>query len=150
MARTRPLDETWFLNSLRDKAGNLWFGTSARGVNRYEAATGTFTHFTEADGLCGNAIADIYEDRAGQLWFATNKCICRYVGKSFAPLPPLAAFATNWLPASKKTGRETIGPAVASINRESSGRWIGVFAGSSITRYRLPKSRSFYRRGHSR
>jgi ligand-binding sensor domain-containing protein len=56
------------------------------GVYRYDVATGKFTNFTKQDGLNDNNIESIFEDRAGNLWFSTEKGVCRYDGKSFADI----------------------------------------------------------------
>lgn len=69
--------------SLKDKVGNLWFGTMGAGVYRYDATSGKFTNFTMQDGLNDNNIASVFEDKAGNLWFGTANGICRYDGKSF-------------------------------------------------------------------
>ena len=77
--------ENMFRCSLRDKTGNLWFGTGV-GVYRYDAITGKFTHFTKQDGLNDNSIESIFEDRSGNLWFSTPFGVCRYDGKTFTDI----------------------------------------------------------------
>ena len=58
----------------KDKAGNLWFGTSG-GLNRLNPATGMFTRFQHDPGnketLSGNFIASLYEDRESNFWIST-------------------------------------------------------------------------------
>jgi len=63
---------------LRDKDGNLWFGTAWEGAYRFDVTTEKFTHFTTEDGLIDNHISSILEDKAGNLWFGTEKGVCRY------------------------------------------------------------------------
>ena len=70
-----------FRCSLRDKSGNLWFGTIGKGVYRYDALTGGFTGFTKQDGLNDDNIESIYEDREGNIWFSTENGVCRYDGR---------------------------------------------------------------------
>ncbi|MEO6040067.1 MAG: two-component regulator propeller domain-containing protein [Saprospiraceae bacterium] len=66
---------------IRDKAGNLWFGTE-EGAFRYDGQS--MTNFTTKDGLIGNNVFSIVEDKAGNLWFGTrNMGLCRYDGQSF-------------------------------------------------------------------
>jgi len=65
---------------LADEAGNIWFGTDA-GASRYDGKT--FTNFTTQDGLSGNSVNSIAQDRTGRLWFATTAGVSRYDGKSF-------------------------------------------------------------------
>ena len=64
-----------------DKGGNLWFGTLAYGVARYDGTS--LTYFTTEDGLAGNQINDITEDKAGNLWFSTTSGVSKYDGKTF-------------------------------------------------------------------
>jgi ligand-binding sensor domain-containing protein len=65
-----------------DHIGNLWIGTVDNGVWRYGA--GKLTHFTDKDGLMGNAVNTIYRDQNGELWFGTDKDgIFKFNGNSF-------------------------------------------------------------------
>ena len=65
-----------------DHTGNLWIGTVENGVWRYGA--GKLTHFTDKDGLTGNAVNTIYRDQNGELWFGTDKDgIFKFNGNSF-------------------------------------------------------------------
>jgi ligand-binding sensor domain-containing protein len=78
--------EQMFRCSLLDKSGNLWFGTTGKGVYRYNAATADFTNFTKREGLSDNSVSAIIEDKAGNIWFGTANGVCRYDGKSFAEI----------------------------------------------------------------
>ncbi len=78
---------------LKDKAGNLWFAASGRGVYRYNGKT--FTNFTKKDSLSSNDVSCIYEDTVGILWFGTNAGICRYNGKTFTSFPIPEPDSTN-------------------------------------------------------
>ncbi|GJM31178.1 MAG: hypothetical protein DHS20C18_01790 [Saprospiraceae bacterium] len=64
-----------------DKKGNLWFGTMAKGVARYDGKT--LTYFTTEDGLSGNTVASIAEDKAGNMWFGTHAGLSKYDGSTF-------------------------------------------------------------------
>ncbi len=77
----------------QDKSENLWFGTDGGGVTKYEGlhsstgginkTDGTFTHFTEEDGLSNNFVLAIQEDNCGNLWFGTyGGGVCKYNGKN--------------------------------------------------------------------
>lgn len=67
----------WFIQcGLQDKAGNLWFGTTADGVYCYDGKS--FTNYTRKDGLCNNDVLCILEDKAGNIWFGTRGGLCRY------------------------------------------------------------------------
>ncbi|WP_222167260.1 ligand-binding sensor domain-containing protein [Edaphocola aurantiacus] len=54
---------------LKDKSGNLWFGTDQKGVCRFDGKV--FTYFTE-QGLNGGAVRAIFQDKKGNIWFGNN------------------------------------------------------------------------------
>ena len=66
-----------FFSVLEDTKGNLWFGSIGSGVYYYDGKS--FQNFTTKDGLAGNSITCIYEDKAGNIWFGAS----RYDGQSF-------------------------------------------------------------------
>ena len=66
-----------------DRDGGLWFGTWEMGVTCFDGSS--FSTFTTSDGLVDNVVLDISQDRAGGLWFLTQRGLCRYDGKSFVP-----------------------------------------------------------------
>lgn len=75
--------------SLQDKEGNLWFGTTAEGLYKYDGKS--FIQFTSANGLKGNLVWCLLEDKDGKIWIGTQYGICLYDGKTFTtiqiPLP---------------------------------------------------------------
>lgn len=57
---------------LEDRAGNLWYSSRDRGgVFRINRGTNTRTHFTTQQGLCHTQVIQIFQDRAGAMWFGT-------------------------------------------------------------------------------
>jgi signal transduction histidine kinase len=52
----------------KDADGGLWFGTRDNGLFRFR--DGKLTHYTQDDGLPGNAIYQLLEDGAGHLWIS--------------------------------------------------------------------------------
>lgn len=67
-----------FLNDLHeDNKGRLWIATYGGGLNRMES-DGTFTHYTERDGLPNNVINGILEDRKGYLWVSSNNGVFKF------------------------------------------------------------------------
>ena len=72
-------DHIWSLHlASRDSGKTIWIGTAGGGLNRFDPATETFTHYTEKDGLPNNVVYAILEDRAGNLWMSTNKGLSRF------------------------------------------------------------------------
>ena len=103
----RPKVHKWGWPQLQDKDGNIWFSNWG-GVYRYDGKS--FTTFTEEDGLSGDMVARIIEDKKGNLWFG-GAGLSRYDGKSFT------RFTT-------KDGLANLG--VWSILEDKSGNlWVG-------------------------
>lgn len=56
----------------------LWIGTKGGGLNRFDQAAGTFTHYTEKQGLSNDVVYGILSDAANNLWLSTNKGISMF------------------------------------------------------------------------
>jgi signal transduction histidine kinase/ligand-binding sensor domain-containing protein len=54
-----------------------WIGTW-QGLDRVDVASGKASHYTESDGLPGNAVIGILPDSAGMLWLTTNRGLSRF------------------------------------------------------------------------
>lgn len=54
---------------LRDRDGGLWIGTNQRGL--IHVHQGRADLFTKSDGLSGDISCSIFEDREGNVWFAS-------------------------------------------------------------------------------
>ncbi len=67
--------------AFQDSQGNLWFGTVAKGVARYDGTT--LTYYSTQDGLAGDTVAGIAEDKQGHIWFGTHTGASKFDGKSF-------------------------------------------------------------------
>ena len=67
------------LNTIHeDRTGTLWVG-GFDGLYRFdERQSGSFTRYTESDGLPSSTIRCIQEDRAGKLWLSTQRGISRF------------------------------------------------------------------------
>ena len=61
---------------LVDRDGGLWIGTSGHGL--LHAYQGRVDRFTQADGLSGDSIGALFEDREGNVWVATYEGIDRF------------------------------------------------------------------------
>lgn len=62
----------------QDSKGNLWFGTIAEGVARYDARANTLTYFSNPDGFINTTVYAINEDKNGNLWFGTDQGVYKY------------------------------------------------------------------------
>ncbi len=70
--------------SLQDKAGNLWFSTTADGIFKYDGKL--FTQFTETNGLNSNTVFCILEDKSGKIWIGTDDGVCLYDDNKFTKI----------------------------------------------------------------
>ncbi|RPJ25395.1 MAG: PAS domain S-box protein [Chloroflexi bacterium] len=68
-------DSIWAIHQTSD--GSLWLGTQM-GLNRFDPATGTFSRYTEKDGLPNNVVLGILEDYFGKLWLTTNNGLAQF------------------------------------------------------------------------
>lgn len=67
-----------------DRSGAIWAGLEAEGLVRLQG--GTARRFTTADGLGGNEVRALLEDRDGTFWVATYGGLSRRTGETFATL----------------------------------------------------------------
>ncbi|MEW5675630.1 two-component regulator propeller domain-containing protein [Flavobacterium enshiense] len=108
---------------LKDKRGNLWFGTQAKGVCRYDGKS--LTWFTEK-GLSGPAVLSLFEDSKGNIWFGNNGAgLFRYDGKSLVNFTETKGLSNNEFRISGKPGLGTLA-RIYSITEDNNGNlWIG-------------------------
>lgn len=89
---------------LEDREGALWFGVgfAARGgANRLAPGAsgapgepGSWTTFTEADGLAGPKVRSLFEDAEGALWFGSEyNGVARYADGKWLALEPKRGFS---------------------------------------------------------
>jgi ligand-binding sensor domain-containing protein len=74
---TSKVSSARFFSVLEDRKGNFWFGSIGSGVYYYDGKS--FQNLTTKDGLAGNNVTCIYEDKTGNVWFGAS----RYDGESF-------------------------------------------------------------------
>lgn len=71
----------YIISMLVDRDGVVWCGTWGAGLARFDGKK--WTNFTVADGLPGNHIFMLHQNKAGQLWIGTNKGLARFQGGKF-------------------------------------------------------------------
>ncbi len=125
---------------LKDKKGNLWFGTQAEGVCRYDGKT---LKWFKEKGLSGPAVLGLFEDSKGNLWFGNNGAgLFRYDGKTLTNFTEEKGLGNANFIASGKPGLGTLA-RVYSITEDNSGNiWVGTvdagvwkYDGNNLTNY---------------
>ena len=116
---------------LHDRDGNLWLGTMGQGL--FLVRGGTTEHFTERDGLSGDAVAALFEDREGDIWAATINGIDRFRDPRVARWTNVQGLSGNVITAVRATrngdllagtlggGLDRLGRAGISHSRAFSG-----------------------------
>ncbi len=61
---------------LRDREGGIWIGTDGRGLVHLQG--GVADTFSVADGLSGNIACSLFQDREGNIWFASDRGLDRF------------------------------------------------------------------------
>ncbi len=61
--------------------GSVWAGTWGGGAARWDGKA--WTNFTRRQGLAGDIVYSIAQDKNGHLWFGTNRGLSRHDGRSF-------------------------------------------------------------------
>jgi methyl-accepting chemotaxis protein/ligand-binding sensor domain-containing protein len=120
-----------------DRDGFVWVCTDGGGVDRFDARTGSFTHFnTRNSRLNRDAVLDVFEDSKGNLWIGTwggglnlydrQRNTFRYFTRDNTRLPTNNIFAINedsrgrLVLATNPTGLVLFDPASGNATRLSS------------------------------
>src|SRR6185312_14384285 len=112
---------------LRDRDGGLWIGTIERGlIHMHNGRTETFT---QSDGLSGDIVLSLFEDREGSVWVATTGGLDR-----FRELPVSTISVRQGLPSDVTSA--VLAAADGSV-------WIGTHDG--LTRWRNGKVKTYLR-----
>ena len=124
-SKTSPFQLSRFAvySILKDKKGNVWFGTQAEGVCRYDGKN--FTWFTEK-GLKSSAVLGLFEDTKGNIWFGNNgEGLYRYDGKSLTNFTEEKGLSNKEFKISGKSSPGTLA-RIYAINEDDQGNlWIG-------------------------
>ena len=118
--RMKVMDET-VLSFVQTADGDVWAGTSGKGIFRYCAADGSWKRYSRAfSGLPSEHVSHLCLSRDGSLWAGTEKGLCRYepgkdafadVGLSGAPNVLFIACAGDELWISTRRGLLRYTPA---------------------------------------
>ena len=103
---------------LIDRNQTLWIGTKSQGL--YHVHDGRADHYSAAQGLSGDSVGSIYEDREGDLWVITDKAMDLFRDT------PIVTFSSS---------EGMSGPDLASvIARKDSSVWVGAEGALNIIR----------------
>ena len=113
-----------FPHQLRDRDGGLWLGSSTGGglVHIHQGRTDTFA---SSDGLSGDQVSSLFEDREGNIWVATTDGLDRFRDISVASFSVKQGLSTAQADSvlAAKDGSIWIGTA-DGVNRWNHGRTI--------------------------
>jgi signal transduction histidine kinase/ligand-binding sensor domain-containing protein len=103
---------------LVDRQQTLWVGTESQGL--YHIHDGHADHYGAAQGLSGNEVHSIYEDREGDLWITTDKGV-----DVFRDIPIVSFSSTEGLNG---------GELSAVMARNDNSVWVGLKGALAIVR----------------
>jgi ligand-binding sensor domain-containing protein/signal transduction histidine kinase len=99
--------------TLRDRNGGLWIGTEVGGlVHMHRGRTDTFLPI---DGLSGNAVTALFEDREGSIWVCTEGGLDRF-----------RDFAVGTFTVKQRLTNDLVGSVLAD---RDGGLWLGTYDG---------------------
>jgi PAS domain S-box-containing protein len=114
-----------------DRAGALWIGVG-RGPNGegglYRLKDGVFTPYRAAEGLVGNDVRFIAEDRQGALWIGTTGGLSRFKDGQFTNYTTDDGLSHNYVRAVHEDADGTfwIGTYGGGLNRFKNGRFVPI------------------------
>lgn len=75
------LAQSQVLTLFQDAKGYMWFGTNGGGVSKYDGVK--FKNYSTKEGLIGNYVYSITQNKKGELFFATYEGLSVYNGLTF-------------------------------------------------------------------
>jgi ligand-binding sensor domain-containing protein len=83
-AGTATYNPNYVFSILAAADGSVWAGTWGGGAARWDGKA--WTNFTTKEGLAGNIVYSVAQERDGTLWFGTDQGVSRWDGKTFRNL----------------------------------------------------------------
>jgi signal transduction histidine kinase/ligand-binding sensor domain-containing protein len=77
-----------------DREGNLWVGTDNDGVFRVHG--NTVDHYARAEGLSGDFVRTLFEDREGIIWAATSNGVDKFHDPLVTTFSAVEGLAKDW------------------------------------------------------
>jgi ligand-binding sensor domain-containing protein/signal transduction histidine kinase len=116
-----PPDGTWATNALLvSSRGDLWIGTRAGLIRR--AADGRSSRYTTSDGLPGDDVRALLEDREQRIWVGTTSGLARLVAEPGNDADVVSEILLDGLPGPSRT-------VLALFESVDGTLWIGTPAG---------------------
>jgi signal transduction histidine kinase/ligand-binding sensor domain-containing protein len=104
---------------LLDRHQTLWVGTESQGL--YHIRDGHADHYGAAQGLTGERVNSIYEDREGNLWITTDKGV-----DLFRDIPVVSFASTEGLSGGSEVS--------AVMARNDNSLWVGLRGALALVR----------------
>lgn len=101
---TGELDTEYIMTVYKDTFGTVWLGTDGGGIFLMKNEK-IFRHITSADGIAGNVIFKITQDKKGDFWICTGSGITRI--KSF-DASKITRFSCDSINAEKGIGTNSV------------------------------------------
>ena len=92
---------------LRDRDGGLWIGTHERGL--IHVHNGRTDVFTKSDGLSGDISCSLFEDREGNVWFASSRGLDRFRELPVATISTKQGLSSSYLTSWSQVQTEAFG-----------------------------------------
>ncbi|TAL61491.1 MAG: hypothetical protein EPN85_04665 [Bacteroidetes bacterium] len=128
---------------LQDKQGTVWFGTEGQGLIKMENArqndsvgSGNFTQLTSKEGLAGDIVNALMEDKEGTIWIGTTNGITLVKGGKYSAANPGAVLSSyeGLLPSN----------SIRSLLLDSKGNiWVGT-SDKGVMRINSDKQKKVY------
>jgi signal transduction histidine kinase/ligand-binding sensor domain-containing protein/DNA-binding response OmpR family regulator len=76
------ISESYIYGIHEDEDGYLWLATNGQGLDKFDPEKGTTEHYSIKEGLPGNEVFSILQDRDKNLWLTTDRGICMFNPKT--------------------------------------------------------------------